>query len=349
MSGDELAWARGILAAYRGVDGQPVDRCALVRFQDRDVFADLTEDEVDVVREDLAIICFASLANREFFVPWPYSNTACFSYYGQRFTPPPEFTAVTARRRDGRTLSAHNLADTSFSKPLQASVVQDVDVDETLLRALCTFREAGPSDEWPHWLDGIECFNRANTDDESVSHLEELGLMASAFERLLRASSSALDVARKFDLAFVPHGTKLASSSHRSSPRWLATSTTSVRFEWMREFYIVRGGLAHGRRRASVSAAWSVQEHLVAAAFSFPLLMKLLLKRGATYVLSRRDESKIEAFEAILDADFGRPPVDAMGSTDTVMARAICDASSAIGVRRAVARLRPFKGETPAG
>lgn len=169
--------------------------------------------------------------------------------------------------------------------------------------------------------------------------------MASAFERLLNARPEAVDVATKLDQVCVPAVPVLASSSHRRSPRWTASAGSSLRFEWMREFYILRGAFSHGRRDVSMPLAWSVQEHLAAAAFVFPLLVKVLLSHSGHHSLTRQDQAKVEAFENIIDADFGRPPADSKGSMDTIMTRAISAASSAIAVRSAVIMFQRLRTE----
>ena len=342
---EELIWSRTILNAYRELDGRPILRCALVRVVGARWLAEIDEDQGNVVRADLELVCFASLAHREFFLPWPYSNSACFRYYGQRFTPPPEFTALSVRRRDGRTRSGQNLASAMFSRPLQTSTISDVEIDRHLVAALEAFRETAEPNEWVRWFDAIECFNRANSDDESVGSQEEAGLMASAFERLLDARPEAIDVAAKLDRVHLPASPILASSSHRRSPRWTASAGSSLRYEWMREFYILRGTFSHGRRDVSIPLAWSVQEHLAAGGFVFPLLVKMLLSQSGHYSLTRQDQAKVDAFENIIDADFGRPPADSKGSLDTVMTRAVSAASSAIGVRDAVAMFQRLRTE----
>ena len=69
---------------------------------------------------------------------------------------------------------------------------------------------------------------------------------------------------------------------------------------WMHEFHQYRSAVAHGESRASRTWGWSPFEHLVMAAFVFPLVVKLGLAHEGHYALSRDDDIRCQAIDGLL-------------------------------------------------
>ena len=181
-------------------------------------------------------------------------------------------------------------------------------------------RSGGP--EWGRWQHALSCFNQGNTDSDVFRYQMEWGLLASAFERLLDAAPHADDVADKFAKAMVPSRSLLARDAQRRSDRW-KDPAASVRLEWLREFYRVRGDFSHGRLTTRQPMVWNNPfEHLTLAAIAFPLLVRCLLQRAGTYTLTRDDMAAIDAFEPFADqAEFLKLPPDSRGSVITCRTR----------------------------
>jgi hypothetical protein len=74
-----------------------------------------------------------------------------------------------------------------------------------------------------------------------------------------------------------------------------------VRFEWLSEFYRVRGDFAHGRLTTRQPMVWNATEHLALAAIAFPFVVRCLLQRAGAYTLTRDDIAAIETFEPFAD------------------------------------------------
>ncbi len=313
-----------IMATYKTIEGKPVDRAALVRYDGRSPIDDLNEAEVDTVYELVALACFCGLAKREYFNPLgSYCNSDCFALYVQKFAKA-DFTTLTTRRREGQTLSVWPIDHIAITIPTHCHPVETVGLGEALLGAITAHRARSKNDEWARWQNSISCFNLANTDGENVRYQVEWVLLCSAFEHLLGAKSEAKDVAGKFSEAMVPGESFLARNANRRSDRW-TDDGESLRYEWMREFYRIRGDFAHGKLDTEQPAVWNSREHLVLATIAFPLVVKCLLERACTYEPTDDDRAQIDSFEKFADiSGFLRPPSGQENSLDSRWKR-ICD------------------------
>ena len=127
-----------------------------------------------------------------------------------------------------------------------------------------------------------------------------------------------------------------------------------VLHSWLQHIYALRGNVAHGKPAHWAPKDWSQQEHLVAGAFVYPLVLKCLLAQHALYPPTQTDVAYVLGLEGLL-AD--RPFYAAsQGSDDMEMdvrARsgwvrqleaineALLGVALASGIREALARLTP--------
>jgi hypothetical protein len=308
-----------VLGTYRTIEGRPVDHAAVVRYAVRPFGTDLTPEEIDSAYEWIQLACFAGLAGREFFTPEAQCNSDVFLLYVQRLQDA-DFVAIRTRRREGHTWSGWPLDSVVMSVPAHVSPVRFVSLDQRLLDGLVAFaRRGGP--EWDRWQHALSCFNQGNTDSDAFRYQVEWGLLCSAFERLLDAAADYDDVAGKFAKAMAPSKPLLAGNAQRRIDRWKDPGAP-VRFEWLREFYRVRGDFSHGRLTTRQPMVWNAIEHPTLAAIAFPLVVRCLLQSAGTYALTPDDIAAIEVFEPFADqAAFLGPPPDSRGSGDSWWAR----------------------------
>ena len=68
---DGAAWSRlcAILGTHRDINGNPVDRAALIRFAGMGLTDDLSDEQINVAGDLVTLACFAGLATREYFKP----------------------------------------------------------------------------------------------------------------------------------------------------------------------------------------------------------------------------------------------------------------------------------------
>jgi hypothetical protein len=335
LSEEDQRRVEAILTSYKTVEGVPIDRAALVRYHGKSPIADLTDSEVEEAFELVALANFCGIANREYLSALgPYCNSDCFSLYAQKFDKA-DFTTLTARRRDGRAQSLWRVDKIIITAPVHCHTIRQVRLDDALLQSLVAHRSQLRPCDWARWQNAITCFNHANTDSVVVQHQVEWVLLCSAFEHLTRARSNAKDVARKFSDAVKPSSELLASQATRRSCVW-TDAKASLRYEWMREFYRIRGDFAHGRLNTQKSAVWNPLEHLVLATIAFPLLVKSKLQQEGRYQPTISDQAQIDSFEALADtSDLLKPPCDHQNSVDSHWTRLRRQRESHLSLERA--------------
>ena len=290
-----------LMTPYRDLKGRRIDNAAVVKWMDKSVIEDLTEEEIATTKELLDLVTFSALSSRDLFSSGGnYCNSDTFTHYVQKFRPPTDFIAIeTARARGaGQALSGWSIASLRIGIPAHVSTNSTVEVDENLLAGLLSFRRQTSEKTWNRWLDAIGSFNLANTDSDNVSYASEWTLMCGAFQQILGAKGTAEDVAAKFTAILNSEPKILAAKSHRKSQSFNRKTQLPLRQEWMREFYRIRGNLAHGWLTPNQPHAWTVGEHLTLSRLAFPLVVKELLRQQNAHNLTDLDEVWIENFES---------------------------------------------------
>lgn len=296
-----------ILASYKTIEAKPVERAAILRYGGKPAIADLDENELQTMHELVEVACFCGLAART-FCNGSYCNSDCFALYVQRLGEP-GFTFIETRRRDGTTSSGWPIDRIAVTIPVHCNWIPNVTLDEPLLKALVFHREADRDAEWAKWQNAITCFNQANTDSWNILPQVEWVLLCSAFEHILSAKSNAKDVAAKFAEVMVPTEPLLACNAARGRQDGQSDNKQSLRYEWMREFYRIRGDFAHGQLNTKQHMVWNPYEHLFLATIAFPLVVRCLLEKKGHYRLTKNDRVQIEAFEKLAATpDFMSPP-----------------------------------------
>jgi hypothetical protein len=331
----ELSQVLSILSSYRDLKGRPNRQMALVKYRDKPVFSVLTSEEYEIARELVELACFSGISKRTYFSFGDYCNASNFMFYGQRFTIGSGHAAIVSRRRDGQLSDLRSINETMFSIPVHANPIGQVTLNEQLLTSLVSFRETCDSQEWSRLQNAIACFNLANTDADNITYQVEWTLLCSAFERLLVCDSKARDVADGFSAVFCPATPLAVSGAKRKSLRWRDLAKP-LSFEWMREFYSVRGDFAHGNFDTRQPLAWQPLEHLTLATIAFPLVVMCLLAKAGKYTVTRNDRAEIDAFECLADSPFSSEPPDFRGSMDSWWLRCVDEAKAADRIRRAV-------------
>ena len=334
----ELETIQKILSSYKDIEGRPVSGFAIMRYGGMEVLADITDEQFQIMNDCLQLVCFAGLAKRAYFNSLgPYCNSDCFTPYGQRYSGS-QFTAVSSRRRDGQASDMRSLSKVTFSMPVHVNNAGPIVLDEELLSALSKFRDVATLQQWVRWQNALACYNQANTDNEAVRHRVEWVLLCSAFEHILEARSDAKDVAKQFAKVFVAREPIQIQNAKRRSSSW-TNPEEHLRYEWMREFYRIRGDFAHGKLISQQPAVWNVLEHLVLGAVAFPLMVRCLLQGADHYSLTEYDIAQINCFERLADEQFLEDPADQRNSMDSVWSRLLSEERMNVVTQRAIESL----------
>jgi len=226
------------------------------------------------------------------------------------------YIALTSRRRDGRNWDGgYKHGEVKFSAPLQCSLGEPTTVDDALLAAL----DRGNTEHCEatrRLRSALPFVSLANTDDDLMTEPAEAILMGSAFEQLLGGDASAYKLGRKFGVLFQSCGSVTVEDAKNarsgieidvSTPeRAAAQPQWWVHRKWIEELYDVRSKSVHEGTVGSRSWGWAPSEHLLMAAWVFPLAVKLLLQRDGHYTFSDQDQDRALAVDKLLAvADWG--------------------------------------------
>jgi hypothetical protein len=192
----------------------------------------------------------------------------------------------------------------------------------------------------------LSFFSLASTDSDVMLPEAEIVLMASAFEQLLEGYG-ARALSQKFGDLFNSFGsvTVAQALATRSDivvdPKFVSEQEAwLVHRKWIEELYHLRNAFAHGTAPSVRSWGWLRFEHLVIAAFAFPLTVKLCLKQEGHYTLSDEDEVQCHALDLLLAATDWR---EFQESNTTVWQEQLNKARHESTVAKAVAAYRAMQ------
>jgi hypothetical protein len=309
----ELAGAapflRRILAGYVDVQGRPIDRCTVLCLPDATPAWHIPEGGTDAVSKAVTLLAFVGLAgNRYFSGGDAYTNTAAFAVYFQRLSPGATTIAVETRQRDGWLLSggyAHG--DWKFSVPVQCASMRPPAIDPVLIAALDRAAMSG-SVVLRRLHSALAFVLLASTDDSTILTSAEIILMASAFEQLLgsrdrRTLGQAIEPLLSRYGAVTAGGARTTRTKLTFDPKYRTDQERwFVHRKWIEDLYDLRSDYVHGNALDSRKWAWSPFEHLVMAAYAFPILVKVLLAAEGHYRLTALDHDRCHALDRLLAA-----------------------------------------------
>lgn len=290
-----------VLEMYRPSPGVSVERATILRLTDRGPIDHLDGAEIDQVLRWGELVAFSGLAARQFFNTLGYANRDSFRLFVQNFDKPAAGIWALSRRRDGSSRILVSREAAVFIRPLHVPYGLNSEIDAGLLRALIARSRAA---DWGRFEEAIQQFASANTDSPDMLPETEAVNMVGAFERLFDLSHGKEDeLAARFVLAVSPAESMAPASSDRvlnAERPEKYTKRGSMREVWIRDFFQLRGQHAHGKIDPLLVSLWALREHLLLAAFIFPLVVKSLLAETTHYRLTAEDMVRIDAFEALL-------------------------------------------------
>lgn len=299
-----------ILSGYRDHKGKPIANCVVVTIPGRGW--NLADSDFESVRWAASLLFFATWASNEYYANFsgPYVNSSAFRVIWQRFTGAPDWIALASRLRDGRSMDGgYKHGDVTFRAPLQCPL-RDVVVVPEALRAALEAANAADADPIKRLRYALPFVELANTDDDIMTEPAEAILMGSAFEQLLRGNASAYNLGKKFSGLFETFGNVTVADARLVRPGIEVDQSTAERAaaqpkwwvhrKWVEELYDIRSKAVHDGTATGKTWGWNAAEHLVMAAWVFPLAVKLLLQQGGHYRLTDKDTSRCLSIDNLL-------------------------------------------------
>jgi hypothetical protein len=286
-----------------------IDECTMLSINKKDIFNDFNEEELDFLFSFSEILAFSGLSKREYFgFGFNYWNKDNFTLVIQGFDEKSDGVTIVTKRRDGSTKAYWDGDAFKVNMPFHVNNIV-VTIDITLAKSLLDFQESlGANGIF--LTDALFFFNRANTDDNLISEYQEIVMLVSAFQRLLDCKTGKEDeLINRFMTIYNPKQDFNVNHSKRIKNSKYINISMPLREAWLRDFYQLRNDYAHGKRISERPRIWIPQEHLLLGAYSFPLLVKILLSKKY-YYLSEDDADDIELFEQLIEINILKKPKD---------------------------------------
>lgn len=289
-----------VLQPYRVRGEIPVEKATIIYTKDREVTADLTDEELNALFVFSELLALCALSKRQFFstIASQYCNRELLRLYVQRFTGT-KGVSVTNRRRDGVTLSYITGDAYRVYKPSFVAAPFQIQFDEPLLSALLT-AQGKLRTRWTHYYESIVNFNLANTDSDTIPLHVEVVFTLAAFERLLGVVADGKRLAREFVTSLLPEEEiRPVDHARFSVVDMPVLERDCVRELWIRDLFEARGRLAHGMMNAPKGSVWTIHDHLLLSSYVYPLLLKCRLAKANLYCLTDDDQWHIDLFERL--------------------------------------------------
>jgi len=304
---------RKILAMHRETGGEPVAEAVVLLPDGWTPPIDAVQVHGDDIRAAADTLFLGALAANEYAEQGAqYINSRHCELLVQYYTMPPTHTTFHLRRKDGTDLSAAwRVSKIRTTVPPECAALQTgyAAIDGALIEALQALRAtASPLAKRVELA--TEMMKCACTDSPAVPWQVEVVQCAAALEALCDAKQIdhggiRRDLSLKIGELLRGYGTGTVADGLAARP--------SIRLDpgfedaqrgwfphrkWCQELYDLRNDLMHST--AVRVGGWTAGEHLLMAAFVFPLLVKLLLSRKRLYKLSLSDEARCRAIDQLL-------------------------------------------------
>lgn len=298
-----------ILKSYRELKGNEIKKCTIVAVENASPEWNLNIDKGDLkkIQSDLSLFFLSSISKNKYFVEHSnYTNSTAFQPVFQSFIIPIQDQVIQYRRRDSMLLDGgYKHKDLKYSRPLECKSLRPK-MDKDFLIALSELAK-GNNKLYRRILGSIFFVQLANTDQPQMSLESEAILMASAFEQLFDAQNkykltcaykvcfSDYEMKKVKDVLHVRRGIEENKNEHKG-----LDSEWQLGRKWIQELYNLRNEAVHGGDLSKRKWGWSPFEHLVMAAFVFPLAVKILLSKENKYKLTEVDKQLCTSIDLLL-------------------------------------------------
>jgi hypothetical protein len=291
--------------------GKPIEKCTVVLRLRHPVSWDVPAAQWDAVRHANKILTLACLSEQRFFMGHfsPHMNATVFRIVSQGISAGSNDIALTySRRGNSLTVGGRTFGNTVFQQPPQIEGTTCETINLRLAKALQKARRSG-SPVWEQVAASLEFFLLGHAEAPELGWDTCVMISAMAFEQLLEPKGQgALALAEAFAKLWGPHAGKTMAQAQRveTDPKWQAIQEPwPIHQKWMKELFEARNSRAHRGAVSDFSVNWPDWQHIVIAAFVYPLVVKLRLAGAGFYALSDEERGACEALDHLLDSHWG--------------------------------------------
>jgi len=260
------------------------------------------------------LLAFSCLSEQRFFTGHfaPHLNGSMFKGIGMPINISQSLSLTYPRRGMALMVGGRSYADTVFQQPPEVEGTRCEVVNVALLKALMKAKRE-KSATFDALESALQFFLLANAESGDLNASNCIMLSAIAFERLLRPKqTTALVIAETFTdkwRGFRGHELQHAKRVKPDNAPWAAEQAQwPIHRKWMKELYEHRSATTHhDGPRQQLSSNWVVGQHMVIAAFVFPLLLKAMLSDEGRYQMTEKELGACDVLDDLLDSDWGDP------------------------------------------
>ncbi|OCP22086.1 MULTISPECIES: hypothetical protein [unclassified Ensifer] len=298
-----------IISAHVDQRGVPLQQCTLLI---REGAAEPWNVELDAAAQGATrILAIACLSEQRLMARFfPHLNATMFRLESFAISSRHEHLALHYPRRGGSLLvGGYRFGQVMFQQPFQIEATSCERVNEALACAISDAETQAPEiAERIHTALEVFLLGHSETPDLATSTC--VMLSAIAFEKLLGpfpGKQVALLLADAVTKLWAPYADRSIAQSRtvRRDPAFPDQLQWPVHKKWAKELYEARSASVHAGAKTKFSVNWDLGQHMVASAYAFPLLIKLLLCEAGTYELQDDDISDCQVFDHLLDSDWG--------------------------------------------
>jgi hypothetical protein len=313
--GPEMAQTNAMaLRPYVDRRGHQIVRCTILLRPRHQQPWNIPDQMWGAARRAAQILAVSCLAEQRFMEGHfsPHLNATMFQIIGQRITSGSDQVGLFYPRRGGvLRVGGVRFTDVVFQRPSQVEGTKCDVVNIRLAKALSKARRA-KSPVWDPIASSLEFFLLGNAEDPELDWESCIMLSAMAFERLLEpGQANAQSVAEALANLWVPYANRTLAQAKRVKadhrPDYARVQQAwPLHRKWMKELYEARSSRAHRGPRSDFSRNWKNWQHMVIAAFVYPLVVKLKLANVDLYQLSAREKGACDALDRLLDSHWGK-------------------------------------------
>lgn len=331
-----------VFGQYRDSANVPLRVVTVLQYDGRPLGTDFDEIDRSAIFRFGKHLAASGMSNRRFIGGFPDDYTAAGHYQVviQRFTEPYNGSInLTHRRKGGHASVFMGQSDAHFVRPAHLVSQGEPTLNLRLLTALQAVQSL-PKSIHEHVDASVTQFLLANSDSPDVSLEAESIATYAALERVSNSSQKLVDIQAKLPAILALADSSPWTARLHDELELPAETGRPVLRDWLQQIYALRGNVAHGKPAHWAPQQWSQQEHLVAGAFVYPLVLKCLLEQYGLYTLNEEEVAWVLGLEKLLgDRPFFEVPVEPAvpagpnGSVDAPLdpstpdARAIRDAA----------------------
>jgi len=308
---------------YIDLTGKPIQKCTVALRPRHQRSWDIPENLWSKFFQASEFLALVAMAEQRFFEGHfsSHINATVFRPVIHGINPGKDRLSISVRWRDGGLLAGgYRFEDVIFQMPREAYSTECPSFSLKFAKALDRARTSNSTVAMAI-KEALPFFLLGHSEATEMPSETCVLLSALSFERLLQQSGRELKNANCIAKAFSGIWTQFSNINISDAKRIKqdphdkhGTEQLSwpVHRKWIKELYEARSEHAHGGKNSGRSSNWLPWQHVVCAAFAFPLTVKILLERENLYQLEPKEKAACDAFDKLLASDFGngwrRPP-----------------------------------------